>query len=85
MRNAIPSASIEPPIHCGEGVDVVAVAILLHHTSLKIYSLYNPPAAQLNLGELFASAELQPTFIAGDLSCTPSSAPPPEPTPRGAA
>lgn len=59
----------EQPIHCGEGVGVIAVTLRLRDTSLAIYSIYNPPAATLNLGELFPSADIQPTFIAGDFSC----------------
>lgn len=47
------------PHLCGERVDVVAVKILLQHTPLDIYSIYNPSTAHLNLGELFAFATTQ--------------------------
>ncbi len=68
VRNNIPSSPVQDPIYCGERVEVMAVKILLHQTQLTIYNIYNPPTGTLNVGELFASAALQPTFIAGDFN-----------------
>lgn len=68
VRNSIPNSQVTEPIDCGEGVDVLAVTILLHHTSLTIYNVYNPPAGRLNLGELFAAAAHQPIYASGDFN-----------------
>lgn len=68
IKNAIPSSRITDPPDCGEEVELIAVRILLKNTPLDIYTIYKPPNAHLNLGQLFSTAENNPSFIAGDFN-----------------
>ena len=68
IKNSIPSAAIQNPIHCGENVEVLAVTVQLLHNSLCIYNIYKQHQGALELDELFASTSNHQTFIGGDFN-----------------
>ena len=70
VRKSLAHDHITSPIFCGEGVDVLAVSILLPTTSLTIYNIYRRPHedAELDLAELFEYASHFPTLIGGDFN-----------------
>lgn len=70
IRDNILSKIVPHPIHCGEGVEVLAVKIYLDDCSLYIYNIYRKPdnTTELCLGELFAEASREIILIGGDFN-----------------
>ena len=69
IKNTIPSGKLHNPIPCGHEVENMAVTITLQTTQLTIYNIYRKNnTGELQLGQLFAYAESNPTLISGDFN-----------------
>lgn len=78
VRNNIPSSPVNNPVHCGEGVDLLAVTILLHQTSL---TTRQPDAStQVNYSQRQPTSLLlsEATSTLTTRSCIQSAGPTPE-------
>ena len=67
MRHRIVSRELDP-IHCGEGVEIHGVSLQLPFSNLHIYNVYCHSHADLDVGELLASASTANTYIGGDFN-----------------
>lgn len=54
VHSSLPSRLVRNPIHCRDGVEMLAVTVTL--LELTAYNLYRPGAATFHLGELAAAA-----------------------------
>ena len=68
VRSSIPHTRIANPVHCGEGVEVLAVELQVSGASLVVYNLYRSPRHQLEAGELLTLATHTSVLVAGDLN-----------------
>ncbi|XP_050704464.1 uncharacterized protein LOC126989887 [Eriocheir sinensis] len=56
VRSAIPHRRITAPVHCGDGVETLAVELQLGALSLTVYNIYRSQRHQLEAGELLGLA-----------------------------
>ena len=69
VKHHIPSKQIQNTLHCGEGVEVLAVSLTLQNTHLDIYNIYNKPAGtEMDISELLAQCTSESIFIGGDFN-----------------
>ena len=68
IKRNIPHSHITNPHHCGNGVEVQALAIHLSNLTLTCYNVYKQQDGELDLSRVFAQAETEPTLICGDFN-----------------
>ena len=71
VRNVLPHRRLPRPIHCGDGVEVIAVELSLPNMSLAVYNIYRSPShglARLELEELLTLARTDHLLVAGDFN-----------------
>ena len=68
VRSAIPHRRVPSPVHCGDGVEVLALELQVGGLPLMMYNLYRSPRHQLEAGELLALASHTSLLVAGDLN-----------------
>ncbi|XP_076042053.1 uncharacterized protein LOC143025957 [Oratosquilla oratoria] len=52
VKNNLPHRRVARPVHCGEGVEVMAVELLLPDLPLLIYNIYRSPGKLLEVDEI---------------------------------
>ncbi|KAG0713761.1 hypothetical protein GWK47_015507 [Chionoecetes opilio] len=65
VRSAIPHRRITDPVHCGDGVEALAVALHVGGLELTVYHLYRSQRHQLEAGELLTMASHTSLLVAG--------------------
>ena len=68
VRSSLPHQRIPDPVHCGLGVEVMAVLLQLPGLSLTVYNVYCSPRRQLEAGELLSLAAHTNVLVAGDFN-----------------
>ena len=68
VRNAIPHRRIRHPVHCGDGVEALALELHVGSVSLTVYNLYRSQRHLLVAGKLLALAEHTSLLVAGDFN-----------------
>ena len=68
VRSTIPQHRILQPVSCGEGVEVLAVELILPTTRLTIYNIYRKVHQTLDLVDIASLASERPCLIGGDFN-----------------
>ena len=68
VKNSIPHHRIDNPIHCGAGVEVIAVQLKLPTQEISVYNIYRKEDQTLDLGELLPHAANHLCIVAGDFN-----------------
>ena len=68
VRNTIPHRRVPRPVHCGDGVEVIAVELDLPTTQLQVYNIYRSQRKLLEIGELLTTARHENLLVAGDFN-----------------
>ena len=66
VRNTIPHHRVAAPVHCGDGVEVLALELQMG--SLLVYNIYRSQQHQLEAGELLTLAFHSSLLVAGDIN-----------------
>ncbi|KAG0727539.1 hypothetical protein GWK47_034479 [Chionoecetes opilio] len=68
VRSSIPHRRIADPVHCGDGMETLALKLHVGGLSLPVYNLYRSQRHQLEAGELLTMASHTSLLVAGDLN-----------------
>ncbi|XP_076041806.1 uncharacterized protein LOC143025691 [Oratosquilla oratoria] len=68
VRSTIPHRRVSAPVHCGEGVEVLALELQVGGIPLLVYNIYRSQRYHLEAGELFSLAAHTSLLVAGDLN-----------------
>ncbi|KAG0726314.1 hypothetical protein GWK47_036866 [Chionoecetes opilio] len=68
VRSALPHRRIEDPVHCGEGVEVMAVQLELPALPLTVHNVYSSWRRQLEADELLSLATHISVLVGGDFN-----------------
>ncbi|XP_050717435.1 uncharacterized protein LOC126999146 [Eriocheir sinensis] len=68
VKSAIPHRRITAPMHCGDGVETLAVKLQLGALSLTVYNIYRSQRHQLEAGELLGLAAHSSVLVGGDFN-----------------
>ncbi|KAG0715522.1 hypothetical protein GWK47_011794 [Chionoecetes opilio] len=68
VRSAIPRRRITNPVHCGDGVEALAVELHVGGLEITVYNLYRSQRHQLEAGELLTMALHTSLLVAGDFN-----------------
>ncbi|KAG0721892.1 hypothetical protein GWK47_045536 [Chionoecetes opilio] len=68
VRSAIPHRRITDLVHCGDGVEALAVDLHVGGLELTVYNLYRSQRHQLEAGELLTMASHTSLLVAGDFN-----------------
>ena len=68
IRSTIPHNRIAAPVHCGDGVEVLALELQLGPLPLMVYNVYRSQRYLLEAGELLSLASHSSLLVAGDFN-----------------
>ncbi|XP_076045791.1 uncharacterized protein LOC143028033 [Oratosquilla oratoria] len=68
VKNNLPHRRVARPVHCGEGVEVMAVEFLLPDLPLLIYNTYRSPGMPLEVDEVLSLATHNNIIVDGDFN-----------------
>ncbi|KAK4318865.1 hypothetical protein Pmani_010187 [Petrolisthes manimaculis] len=68
VRSTIPHHRVPAPVHCGDGVEVLALELQVGGLLLLVYNIYRSQRHQLEAGELLSLASHSSVLVAGDLN-----------------
>ncbi|XP_076058576.1 uncharacterized protein LOC143035595 [Oratosquilla oratoria] len=68
VRSTIPHRRVSAPVHCREGVEVLALELQVGGIPLLVYNIYRSQRHQLEAGELLSLAAHTSLLVAGDLN-----------------
>ncbi|KAK4322663.1 hypothetical protein Pmani_006564 [Petrolisthes manimaculis] len=68
VRSTIPHRRVPAPVHCGDGVEVLALELQVGGLLLLVYNIYRSQRHQLEAGELLSLASHSSVLVAGDLN-----------------
>ncbi|XP_076039453.1 uncharacterized protein LOC143024524 [Oratosquilla oratoria] len=68
VKSTIPHRRVSAPVHCGEGVEVLALELQVGGIPLLVYNIYRSQRYHLEAGELFSLAVYTSLLVAGDLN-----------------
>ena len=68
VRSSIPHRRLPAPVHCGDGVEAMAVELQVGAQPLTVYNIYRSQRHQLEAGELLTLAAHTSLLVAGDFN-----------------
>ena len=68
VRSSIPHRRLPAPVHCGDGVEAMAVELQVGVQPLTVYNIYRSQRHQLEAGELLTLAAHTSLLVAGDFN-----------------
>ncbi|KAK4307365.1 hypothetical protein Pmani_020884 [Petrolisthes manimaculis] len=64
VRSTIPHRRVPAPVHCGDGVEVLALELQVGGLLLLVYNIYRSQRHQLEAGELLSLASHSSVLVA---------------------